>query len=84
MTTSRRPTKQQITSRELALMIKQKYPGCSVRLLNESAEAYVLIIHDLSKRLTDAVILVYYLNPSIPFAKSFDFYTKNPYFTIPI
>lgn len=75
--------KNTLNKRQLATLIKQKYPGCTVNLLNESSSAYVLMVHNLVPW-GDPVIMIFYRDANIPMDKSFDFYTKNQYFAIPI
>lgn len=76
--------KVKFNKRELGAIIKKKYPGCSLRILNESETAFVIMVYDLTPYDNEPVIMVYYRDTSIPFNKSFDFYTKNKYFAIPI
>lgn len=70
--------------REIAHMIVSKYPQAEIKLLHESPEVYVYIIHKLVIHENEAIIMMYYTTPEIPFSKSFEFFTKNKYFAIPI
>lgn len=72
------------TSRQLAQIINEKYRGAKIRLLNETDEAYIYLIHGMSALDKDPVMLIYYTDPAIPFWHSFDFFTKNKYFQVPI
>ena len=70
--------------KELAALIKKKYQGATVRLLNENHDVFVFILSNLTPYEMESVILIYYRSPEIPFQTSFEFYTKNKYFAVPI
>lgn len=76
--------KPSFTVKELADMIKEKYKGAEIKLINESDSAFILFIHNIMPYESEGIICVFYRSKALPFSKSFEFYTKNKYFAVPI
>jgi hypothetical protein len=72
------------SAREIGMLINQKYNSCTVKLLHESQEAYIMLIHNITPTDAEPIVCIYYTSEEIPFQNSFDFFTKNKYFAVPI
>ena len=84
MKTNNKPN---FTKEELAGFIQTKYPNAELRLLREEEKAFFFVVLNVAPLIvtpSEFVILIYWRDKRLPFHNSFDWYTQNKYFKVPL
>ena len=87
MSDTKKAAKPEFTPKEIAAMIVKKYPTAKPRLFYVDENFFLFYVYDLSPLVIEpqeAVIIQFFRSPDLPYEKSFHFWTRTPWFAIPI